>query len=173
MSGLVIANRQKLFICAVVFSVDVPQLKAFVASADVTTERVHTLTKPRTRGLPRHTLVHIDTRPAVRSETQSWRRTLTSDLAFHHRTAVLTVSHRTRMSVATRAISHHHVAVETVAFVTARCVHTPVLTRPERTLVHILVAGLAGISWMTAALIQSNTLAVFTARLTHGSALAL
>lgn len=49
-----------------IFPVDVFQLKSVVTSADVAAERVHTLTKPRTLGLTRYTLIYIYTQKNTR-----------------------------------------------------------------------------------------------------------
>lgn len=81
-----------------VFAANVHKVEAFMTFADVTSESVDTLPKPRAGGSSSGTFINIHASPPVGSQLEARGRTLASGLSFDNITAILTVRHGARQS---------------------------------------------------------------------------
>lgn len=167
-AALVGAGRTLIQVYTVVFALDIFQVEAFLAFAEVASKGVHTLSVVWAEVLPCDTFINIYTSPPILPQLQPHRRADAADLPLNLLTAVLTVSSRARPGICTRSIRHDGVTVKAVAFVTSIGVHAAMLTgtRFQAALIQILITRLSSVSWETLAFVGANTLPVFAAVVT-------
>lgn len=169
-AALVLPEGTLVYVVTLVFASNVHEVEAFVTLADVTAKGVEALPEPGAGHPSCGAFVDIHTGPPVRSQPQARRGALASDLSFDDVTAILTVCHGACQGACAGAVGHRHVAAEAEALVAAECVHAAVLAGPwlQATLVQVLIAGLAGISRVTLALVRPDTFSVLALRVAHG-----
>lgn len=69
-AAVALTQRALIHICALVFPVDVLQVKSIMALADVASKCVDAFPEPGAHGYPRCTLIHIHTGSSIRSQLQ-------------------------------------------------------------------------------------------------------